>query len=109
MTFKYKTDIELQNITWNMNGVMLKHWLMCTLLYELVQYIEVFMWLKFMRYGYTKTLVKMLFMSVCVVCHFIEMTRLCKVVNSLIKFGFWGKTICPNLQEKWNVWIEEKF
>ena len=38
------------------------------------KYIEVFMWLKFVRYGYTETLVRMFCMSVYVVCHFIEMT-----------------------------------
>ena len=39
-------------------------------------------------------------MSVCVVCHFIEMTRLCKVANNLIEFGLQEKTICPDLQAK---------
>ena len=51
------------------------------------KYIEVFMCLKFMSSGYTETLVKMFCLSVCVVCHFIEMTRLCNIVNNLIKFG----------------------
>ena len=51
------------------------------------KYIEVFMWLKFVRYGYTETLVRMFCMPVWVVCHFIEMTGLCKVVNNLIEFG----------------------
>ena len=57
------------------------------------KYIEVLMWLKFVRYGYTKTLVKMFCMSVCVVCHFIEMTGLYKVANNLIKFV--GKKYIP--------------
>ena len=26
MRSKYKTDIEMQDNTWNMNGVMSKHW-----------------------------------------------------------------------------------
>ena len=51
------------------------------------KYIEVFMRLKFMTYGYNETLVKKICMSVCIVCHFIEMTGLCKVVNNLIEFG----------------------
>ena len=51
------------------------------------KYIEVFMWLEFMIYGYTETGVKMFCMSVCVVCHFNEMTRLWKIVNNLIEFG----------------------
>ena len=53
-----------------------------------------------MRYGYIETLVKMFCMSVCVVCHFIEMIGLCKVANNFIEFGLKGKTICPNLQVK---------
>ena len=51
------------------------------------KYIEVFMWLKLMRYGYTKTLVEIFSMLVCVVCHFIEMVGLCKVTNNLTEFG----------------------
>ena len=50
------------------------------------KYIEVYMWLKFMRYGCTKTLVKMVCMQSCVVYHFIEMIGLCKVANNLIEF-----------------------
>ena len=61
-----------------------------------------------MRYGYTETLVKMFCMSVCVVCHFIEMTRLCKVVNNLIEFGLQGKTIYPDQQENLHVLNEER-
>ena len=48
-----------------------------------------------MRYGYTETLVKMFCMSVCVVCHFIEMTGLCKVSNNLIEFGLCEKKYIP--------------
>ena len=51
------------------------------------KYIEVFMWLKVVRYGYTETLVRMFCMLVCVACHVIEMTGLCKAVNNLIEFG----------------------
>ena len=58
------------------------------------------MWLKFVRYGYIETLVRMFCMSICVVYYFIEMTGLCKFVNNLIEFGLYGKTICPILQLK---------
>ena len=51
------------------------------------KYIGVFMWFKFMRYGYTEKLVKMFQISICAIFHCIKMTGLSNVANKLNKFG----------------------
>ena len=58
------------------------------------KYIEVFMWLKFIRYGYTETLVKMF----ACLYELFGITRLSTVANNLDKIGLYGMAIFYGLQ-----------